>query len=51
MTIDHYHCPHNCEKPQSFDADGKQYCGRCVYEGRGAVECYVCTPDSCPEDE
>jgi len=46
----HYHCPNDCEKPQPFEDEGKIWCGRCLHEGRGQVEVFLCTPVNCPED-
>jgi hypothetical protein len=44
----HYHCPGGCEKPQPFKLEGTgYYCGRCWHEGRGLVEVFLCTEETC----
>lgn len=45
----HYHCPNDCEKPQPSIYDGKAYCMRCMAEGRGTVEMFLCTPEVCDD--
>jgi hypothetical protein len=52
MKVKYYHCPNDCEKPQPFydHVDGVAYCGRCYFENRGLVKCFLCTPETCPED-
>lgn len=46
---EHYHCPLDCEKPQPFREDGKHWCGRCYHEGRGMIEMFLCTPETCDD--
>jgi hypothetical protein len=46
----HYHCPNDCEKPQPFKDMDKRWCGRCLHEGRGQIEVFLCTPIICPGD-
>lgn len=51
----HYHCPNNCEHPQPQKDDiiigGKLHqrmiCLCCLYNGRGEVEMFLCTPETC----
>lgn len=51
MDVPHYHCPNDCEKPQPSIYEGKAYCMRCMAEGRGTVEMFACTPETCDDGE
>lgn len=49
-TPPHYHCPKGCEHPQPWlGKDGKRYCGKCAFLYDEAVECELCTPETCDD--
>ncbi len=46
----HFHCPNGCEKPQPFEFEDRVICGRCLYENNIIIECFLCTPETCNEE-
>ena len=45
---EHWHCPEGCEKPQPFEHDFAQVCGRCWHVYHERNEMVLCTEETCP---
>lgn len=50
MTLEHYHCPNECEKPQPIEVYGELACGRCWHKFHEFVLVVECNAETCPDD-